>query len=331
MNNSSCCSWCQYTSSRSTLADGSSNSEIAFDLSRSSITSTVALQDIPSNAFAVINVSNEHYFAYGDFSQLWQRQMKSTGRIVAIKAFRMTTTAGVGNINSKFEAALLRLVQEWSRLQHQNIMPCLGISNDFGDIASLVMPMCPDGNINDYVVDHPFVNRLALLSQVAEGVAYLHSQGVVHGKICGKNIVVAPNGRPLITDTGLARVIQAQEGIFPWALPSDSLRWRAPETFSSEDDANTASSDVWSLGMTILEVMSGRMPYYPRRQLPATIFAITDGVLPVRPDNDTVSDSLWSLLHTIWAQSPENRPCAIFVQGQLEILRSDNLHHLYKL
>ncbi|KAF7981799.1 hypothetical protein HWV62_31899 [Athelia sp. TMB] len=309
MNHSSSCSCSKHASAHATLlVDGPSNLQITYNPSKLTTTSNATLQTISSNEFASTDASNEYYFAYGDFSQLWQRQVKSTGRMVAIKAFRTTTTAGDGNINSKFEADLLKLAQEWSKLQHQNVMPCFGISDDFGDIASLVMPMCPDGNINDYVVDHPFINRLAL-----------------------KNIVVAPNGRPLITDTGLARVIQAQEGIFPWALPSDSLRWRAPETFSSEDDANTTGSDVWSLGMTILEVMSGRMPYYPRRQLHATIFAITDGVLPVRPDNDTVSDSLWSLLHTIWAQNPENRPCATFVQGQLETLRSDNLHHLYKL
>lgn len=147
-----------------------------------------------------------------------------------------------------------------------------------------------------------------------------------------KNIVVSPNGRPLITDTGLSQVIRAQEGIFPWSLPSESLRWQAPETFAPElGDAYTASSDVWSLAMTILEVMSGRMPYYPRRQIHATAFAIMDGVLPQRPDNDSVSDNLWDVLHSLWARSPSDRPCAAFVHWQLEALRTDNLHHLYKL
>ena len=42
-------------------------------------------------------------------------------------------------------------------------MPCLGIAYDFGLIASVVMPLCPDGNINDYVRDHPHANRLDLV------------------------------------------------------------------------------------------------------------------------------------------------------------------------
>ncbi|KAF7967351.1 hypothetical protein HWV62_34655 [Athelia sp. TMB] len=283
-------------------------------------------------AFVQPKEEDEYYFAYGDVSQLWKRQTKSTGRIVAVKGFRMTTTAGVGKINEKFQVALLELVAEWQTLEHPNVMPCLGVTYDFGLVVSVVMPLCPEGNINDYIRDHPHANKLGLLSQVASGVAYLHSRGVVHGKICGKNIVVAPNGCPLITDAGLSQVIRSQEGIFPWALPSEYLRWQAPETFETDlDDTYTASSDVWSLAMTILEVMSGRMPYYPRRQLHATAFAIMDGVLPQRPDNDTVSDSLWEMLHAFWAKNPCDRPCAALMQQQLEAMRTDNLHHLYKL
>ncbi|KAF7968472.1 hypothetical protein HWV62_30489 [Athelia sp. TMB] len=244
------------------------------------------LRVISNNAFVDKKGEDEYYIAYGDVSQIWKRQMKSTGQM-----------------------ALLELVKEWQSLEHANIMPCLGVTYGFGLIASVVMPLCPEGNINDYVRDHPHANKLDL-----------------------KNIVVAPNGCPLVTDAGLAQAIRSQEGIFPWAVPSESLRWQAPETFGPDlDDAYTASSDVWSLAMTILEVMSGRVPYYPRRQIHATAFAIMDGVLPKRPDNDTVSDSLWDVLRTSWAKNPSDRPCAALVRRQLETLQADNLHHLYKL
>ncbi|KAF7982386.1 hypothetical protein HWV62_28471 [Athelia sp. TMB] len=333
MNNSTYCI-CSQSSAKPSVASTLYDSGI--DLSAQKFVPTSVGHDGPrvvsNDEFMQTKEDSEHYFAYGDVSQLWKRQMKSTGRMIAIKGFRMTTTAGVGNINEKFQVALLELARKWKTIEHHNVMPCLGVTYDFGLVASLIMPFCPEGNINDYIRDHPHANRLGLLSQVASGVAYLHSRDVVHGKICGKNIVVAPNGCPLITDAGLSQVIRAQEGIFPWALPSESLRWQAPETFGPDiDDAYTASSDVWSLAMTILEVMSGRMPYYPRRQVHATAFAIMNGVLPLRPDNDTVSDGLWDLLHTSWARIPSNRPCAAFVQQQLEDLRTDNLHHLYKL
>ncbi|KZP20568.1 kinase-like protein [Athelia psychrophila] len=274
--------------------------------------------------------ANEHCFAYGDVAQLWKREMKSSGRLVAIKGFR-TTSKDIDNINRRFEVALHGLVRSWQKLDHQNIMPCLGVALDFGLVVSLVMPMCPDGSINQYVEENPNTNKLDLLSQVAGGVTYLHSQGIVHGKICGRNIVIAPNGRPLITDTGLSQIIQAHEGIFPWELPSESMRWMAPELFASElDDACTTSSDVWALAMTILEVMSGHIPYYPRGPHVAGV-AIMKGVLPERPDDDSVSDDLWGALNMLWMGNRESRPCASFVQWQLDALRNDTSYHLYKL
>lgn len=119
------------------------------------------------------------------------------------------------------------------------------------------------------------------------------------------------------------------------------MRWTAPELFvkfdielddatSDPDSATacTASSDVWALAMTILEVMSGRMPYHPQRILYLVGFAIMDGALPKRPDNGTISDDLWIALNAIWKQSPENRPCASSVQWQLDALQDDESHHL---
>lgn len=150
--------------------------------------------------------------------------------------------------------------------------------------------------------------------------------------ISQRNIVMAPNGKPLITDTGLSQVIARHPGIFPWRLPAESVRWMAPELFISElDEPCTPSSDVWALAMTILEVVSERAPYYPRRQLHATGLAIMDGVLPTQPDNGTVSDDLWIALKMMWTREPKDRVSASFVQWQLDTLRADTLHQLYKL
>lgn len=106
----------------------------------------------------------------------------------------------------------------------------------------------------------------------------------------------------------------------------------APEVFDPEiSDPCTKSSDVWSLAMTILEVMSGEMPYHPRRMIHPTAIAIMEGVLPQRPENGSISDELWGVLRMLWQQNPEERPCAAFVEWQLEALRTNNLYCLYKL
>lgn len=54
----------------------------------------------------------------------------------------------------------------WQTFDHENIMPCLGMTLDFGLVASPVFPMCPDGSINEYVKQHPNANKLALVRPV---------------------------------------------------------------------------------------------------------------------------------------------------------------------
>ncbi|KZP20553.1 hypothetical protein FIBSPDRAFT_861553 [Athelia psychrophila] len=48
------------------------------------------------------------------------------------------------------------------------------------------------------------------------------------------------------------------------------------------------------------------------------------------PDSDTVSDGLWEALDMLWIGNPKSRPCASFVQWQLDALGNDILYHLYK-
>ncbi|KAF7967349.1 hypothetical protein HWV62_34651 [Athelia sp. TMB] len=73
------------------------------------------LKVMSHDTFIQAKGEDEYYFAYGDVSQIWKRQMKSTGRMVAIKGFRVAATAGVGDVNEKFQIALLELAAEWGR------------------------------------------------------------------------------------------------------------------------------------------------------------------------------------------------------------------------
>jgi serine/threonine protein kinase len=95
------------------------------------------------------------------------------------------------------------LVLQWQELHHPNVLPCIGLTMQFGPIPALIFPMCTKGSIMQYIETNPFANKLHLVShseqrhviylltvpiklaQVAGGFDYLHRRGIVHADIRG--------------------------------------------------------------------------------------------------------------------------------------------------
>ena len=145
-------------------------------------------------------------------------------------------------------------------------------------------------------------------------------------------------GVPLVMDQGLTLFISHAE--FTIANSCGSCRWIAPEILDPVEDYNialeeplsedpeyhdyerslfTPMSDVYSLGMTILEVMTEELPYSHIRYDTVVITVVGRGDLPRRPTN--FSDGLWSLLESCWNRIPKERVTAEMVVSWLDVLR----------
>ncbi|KAF9644312.1 hypothetical protein BDM02DRAFT_991187 [Thelephora ganbajun] len=70
----------------------------------------------------------------------------------------------------------------WKRLTHPNILPLLGVTIT---PLQLISNWVPDGNLSEYIKDNSDADRLALMSDVAKGLCYLHSCNVIHGDLKG--------------------------------------------------------------------------------------------------------------------------------------------------
>ncbi|KAG8767322.1 hypothetical protein FRC12_006315 [Ceratobasidium sp. 428] len=159
--------------------------------------------------------------------------------------------------------------------------------------------------------------------QIAEGLTYLHELGVVHGDLKGDNILILDNGEPLIADFGNA-VLRKRSLQFTSTTERNtiSLRWTAPELF--EGGSHSAPADVFALGMTLLENMTGELPYADKSDL-AVVYAISKGQPPRRRETCVLSTSeigtaLWSLLERCWTFDPTSRPSAAEVKDTINQL-----------
>jgi serine/threonine protein kinase len=150
-------------------------------------------------------------------------------------------------------------------------------------------------------------------------------------------------------DEGLSLIVSRAD--FTIASLCGPCRWMPPEvldpsdqyyeydTYDSDSDTNATSyispftrhSDVYALGMTILEVFTGKAPYHHRRYDTVVILDIIRGTLPPRPGPDLVSDGLWALLSSCWQARPENRPTSRMVELWLDTLwLTEGVERLYK-
>ncbi|KAF9068854.1 kinase-like domain-containing protein, partial [Rhodocollybia butyracea] len=147
----------------------------------------------------------------------------------------------------------------WRQLRHPNVLPLLGINPDlFYPSFCLISPWMANGDVITYLKKNPVDDVYSILSDIAAGICYLHSQDppIVHGDIRGANILVHDDLRCCLADFGLT-VINSESRAWTNATSSQkgAIRWLAPEYFFSDTSPKVpnTSRDMYAFGCTIFE------------------------------------------------------------------------------
>lgn len=119
------------------------------------------------------------------------------------------------------------------------------------------------------------------MTQVLQGLQYLHDQGVIHRDIKGANILTTKDGTVKLADFGVSTSTLAGGAQDKEAQVVGTPYWMAPEIIQLSG-ANSAS-DVWSVGCTVIELLQGKPPYHNLAAMPA-LFAIVNDDHPPLPE-----------------------------------------------
>ncbi|TFK19395.1 kinase-like protein [Coprinopsis marcescibilis] len=269
--------------------------------------------------------------APGRFGEVYRGSIHE--RPVALKIFKVYCQ----NDFQKITKAVSKEAILWGQLDHRNILPLYGLCNPIGSqYFGMVFPWMENGNVLHYLKANRSVNRLSLVSDVAQGVSYLHEQRIVHGDLKGMNILVTESGHACLTDFGLASLIERTE-IVSWtsvqrvANHSDMIRWQAPECFRDpENNVSpyvTTHADMWAFACVCYEITTGNVPFYEYSRDTTVLKQLTTGQKPSKPAPDSdafttfgLTEDLWSLMDRCWSPQPQSRPTA------REVLDSEPLH-----
>ncbi|CAE6376777.1 unnamed protein product [Rhizoctonia solani] len=254
----------------------------------------------------------EYPMCYGGLSDVFRGSLV-TGEQVAVKALRIGTN-DLGD--SKHLKRAARELCTWSSCKHPNVHRLLGLAQFRGRIG-MVSPWMNNGNLTNYLRFISAVDLCKYCTQISQGLAHLHQMNIIHGDLKGANVLVLDDGTPILGDFGNSLLLGNGMGFTATTQENNlTTRWangQAPELLS-EMGRRSQAADIYALGMTMLEIITGKVPYEEASDL-AVVNLINQRKYPKRPEdripaNSRDGNKFWGLLLACWAYEPEERPAA---------------------
>ena len=186
------------------------------------------------------------------------------GRRVALKVVHRHLSHRLG-----FLERFLREASIGSRVRHPNVVHTLdaGVHEgaDGRELPFLVMEHVEGASLGELATDlggrvpEPLLRHLA--RQIAAGLESIHAEGIVHRDLKPSNVMVTPDHLVRIMDLGVARLQDASDQVSSTGQFVGSVRYAAPEQFQAGRQPVGPAADLYSLGITLYELATGRHPF----------------------------------------------------------------------
>ncbi|KAG1712713.1 hypothetical protein DVH05_000453 [Phytophthora capsici] len=234
-------------------------------------------------------------FSAGSFGKVYRGWWLSTR--VVVKTVTVKT--------EKEKQTFHREARIWQKARHPNIVPFFGACDE-GSTYFFVCEEAKNGKLLDYLYHAREEGRSLVwrkLLEAALGLHFLHERHVVHSDLKCNQILVSKDGVAMLTDFGLSFLATEQSGDEETV---GAIRWKAPEVIRKDKPvAPNAQSDVYSLGMCVVEAVTGEVPW---GQVPDPVvkFHVTRKKFLPRP-KAFKSDAQWELVGKLCAFEPSKR------------------------
>ncbi|CDW98725.1 hypothetical protein [Sporisorium scitamineum] len=207
----------------------------------------------------------------GAFGSVYRGLNYMNGETVAVKQIQL------GNIPKPELGEIMSEIDLLKNLHHPNIVKYKG-SEKTKDYLYIILEYCENGSLHHICKRFgKFPEGLVsvYISQVLEGLIYLHDQGVIHRDIKGANILTTKDGSVKLADFGVA----TKTGAMGENAVVGSPYWMAPEVI--DQSGATTASDIWSVGCVVVELLEGKPPYHFLAPMPALFRIVQDDCPPL--------------------------------------------------
>ena len=240
--------------------------------------------------------------AAGGMALVYKAQDTMLGRIVAVKILRESYAE-----DPAFQKRFMREAQSAANLSHPNIVTVYDFGRD-GDRQYIVMEYVEGRDLKSIIraeAPLPLAHALEIAEQICAGVGAAHRAGVVHCDVKPQNVIITSDGHAKVTDFGIARAFSATApGGFTESV------WGTPHYFSPEQAAGeqpTPASDVYSIGIILFEMLTGRLPFVGENQQQLAMAHLRDAPPPLTQINPNIPIQLEQIVNQTLAKEPAQR------------------------
>lgn len=274
----------------------------------------------PGSMISVYKV--EALIGKGGMGEVYKGFDTTLNRPVAIKALNPDLTT-----DTEFLQRFHHEAQIQASLNHPNIISLYALPEVFGSYY-MILEYASGITIRDLIKKTgpiPEKRVLPILTQILEGLALAHRNGIIHRDIKPTNIIVGEEDRVKILDFGIARLI-GDKGLTKKGHNVGTLYYMSPEQVHEERDLD-GRTDIFSLGVTFFEMLTGRIPYNVET---GSDYSIKDEIVkePIpdpRKYYEFITDNTVQILRSMVAKNKEDRFASC--EEVLEALQGERRFH----
>lgn len=192
-----------------------------------------------------------------------------------------------------------------ARLIHPYIINIYDVVSE-GDIQYIIMEYVDGVTLKEYLKEHklPLNAVLEIAVRLADALQHAHSRNIIHCDIKPQNILIDKYLNPKITDFGIAKMISNQTTVYTAAVMG-SVHYISPE--QAVGGKITASSDVYSLGVVLFEMLTGQVPFTGNTAVSVAMMHAEKPVPSLSDFMDEVPEGLQQIIDKALAKKAEDR------------------------
>jgi len=242
--------------------------------------------------------------AHGGMGVVYRAKQLNLGRTVAVKILSEELAS-----DATFVRRFIQEARSAAQLSHGNIVHI----NDVGEYQGIfyfVMEYVDGKNLRDILKVHDkldIARALEITIQVCHALRHAHNRGIIHRDIKPENIMITREGVVKLADLGLAKRMAAENtaGITHAGSILGTPFYMAPEQ-AKDFSAVDSRSDIYSLGVTLYKMITGKVPFDGRSPIEVMIKAIDGKKVPIR-DLREVPQELEEIVDRMMNKQPEKR------------------------